>query len=106
MKKALTAVVFAISSLAPLSGLAYDLYVIAPDVDSRIVNEELRFCEKSNLSGLICRQNGSVADWWHPETYVQAKTGTKNFRITEVKPTSNGHGLIIYFEPQRRLVLN
>ena len=81
-----------------------NLFVVVPDVTAKDVNGELSFCERANLKGLICGSMAKVfgktrfmaRNWWSPETYVAAYTGTDAV-ITGIEPTSDGRGLVIYY---------
>lgn len=87
-----------------VSAHAYERYVVANDVAVQYDGAgNIRFCEYAKLRGNICQQESnffgkkvrSVADWWYPETYVQAVTGVAA-QVTRVEPT--GNGIVIFFE--------
>lgn len=91
--------------LTTLPALAYEQYVIAPDVVTALDAGQLRFCPRANLRGNICqietkifgKRRQQIQDWWYPETYVEAATGYPG-RVSRVEPTPDDRGLIIFFE--------
>lgn len=85
---------------------AYTQAVQTPPVDVQYINGSLRFCEKENRKGLLCvgkrkffgKTLDSARDWWHPETYVQYRTGLNEFTLYSVEPGPH-ESLVIHFSP-------
>lgn len=89
----------------------YPHFVVVQDVATQSVNGDLRFCERAHLRGIICGRQAKIfgrerflaQDWWYPETYVEAYTGipVESLDVVGVQPTSDGRGIVIYYEGRR-----
>lgn len=104
MKKGILALLGLLLGMAA-HAQSFEQYVVAYDVIARPIAGELRFCERANLRDGVCGQNVSffgkkrfmVQDWWSPSTYVAAVTGLTQFEVTNIEPTGDGRGIVIYY---------
>lgn len=113
-RSVLIAVALAAATLVSLPASAqrqgpgsYVQTIVVEDVAVQYVRGEIRFCERSNLKGLVCQDRhhplGKVTgrpmarDWWSPETYVAAVTGATSFTIEGVSQGYRRNSLAISF---------
>jgi hypothetical protein len=86
---------------------AYELFVVAEDVEVQYINGVMRFCQRRNLKGIICGQyekvfgkkTFTVGNWWDAHTFAQAYTRRENIKVTRVAPGPDGASLVIYYRP-------
>lgn len=86
---------------------SYVQTIVVEDVAVQYIRGEIRFCERQNVKGLICQDKrhplGKMTgrpmarDWWSPESYVAAITGTTNFTIEGVNAGYRRNSLAISF---------